>query len=106
MSIFFANQIVWNGIFVPAVTHEIVVRYLSSRPYSGFKRYGGQRQHIRLFFLQIGAAACTGALLELAAIQFFELLSNRFVDFIQGEKFTISQCGNNPGFSETDRSLC
>ena len=100
---FFANQIVWNGIFVPAVTHEIVVRHLSSRPYSGFKRCGGQRQHIRLFFLKISAAARASVLLEFPVVQFFELFSNRLVEFAQREKLHITQCRNNPGLHQTNR---
>lgn len=100
---FFANQIVWNGIFVLAVTHEIVVRYLSSRPYSGFKRCSRQRQHIRLFFLKISAAARAGVLLEFPVVQFFELFSNSFVEFAQREGLHITQCRNNPGFHQTNR---
>ena len=100
---FFANQIVWNGIFVPAVTHEIVIRHLSSRPDSGFKRCSRQRQHIRLFFLEISATARAGVLLEFPVVQFFEFLGNRLVDFLQREELHITQCCNNPGFHQTNR---
>ena len=65
---FFADQVVWNGIFVPIVTHEIVVRHLSGRPDSGFKRCNRQRQHIRLFFLKISAAARAGHRLGLKEV--------------------------------------
>ena len=100
------NQIIGHGVFVFAIRNQVVVRNLCHRPDSGLKRYGGQRQHIRLFFLQISAAAGTGALLELAAVQLIQLFSNRLVDFLQREKLHITQCSNNPGLSKTNRSLC
>ena len=44
-----------------------------------------------------------GVLLEFPVVQFFELLSNRLVDFLQREKLHIPQRRNNPGFHQTNR---
>ena len=45
---FFANQVVWNRVLVPAVGYQIIVGDLGNGPDGGFKGHGGQRQHSQI----------------------------------------------------------
>ena len=67
-----ANQVVGNGILVPAIRNKIVVGDLGNRPDGRFKRTDRQRQHVGLLFFQIGTAAASSHLLERAAVQFLQ----------------------------------
>lgn len=56
---FLTNQVVRHRASVPAVEYQVIVGNLGYGPHSCFKSHGRQWQHVRLFFLQLGAAVRT-----------------------------------------------
>lgn len=101
-----ADQVTGYRILVPAVRDKIVARNLGDRPDGRFKGASRQRQHVGLFFFQIGTAAASSHLLERAAVQFLQLFGDRLIQFTQGKELAVAQSSYDPRLSKADRCLC